>query len=339
MRLSRARSATVIGVIWLVSGCASASLGPSTPAAFQQQKPQSPRVKTSCPCLYVANRGSNAITVYPLGASVKKPPAQDVSGAATGLNAPTDVAVDPLGKIYVANRYGNSVTIYAAGSSGNVAPIATIAGSNTGIVAPEGIALNPLNGDIYVANGYGVAYYGDITFYPPNANGNVQPLGTIGGFATKLNLPWELRLDSTANIYVPNNNGNRLTAYRAGSVGDVAPIEMIDGDKTGLEAPAALAFDASSNIYVANAVTPGAITKYRAGSNGNVRPRLRIHGRRSKVDGAEGIAIDSSGKIYVSLLYNEILTFAAGAHGAAKPIAVRKGASSGLSYPQGITIR
>jgi hypothetical protein len=130
-----------------------------------------------------------------------------------------------------------------------------------------------------------------------------------------------------------------LTVYRAGSVGDVAPIEMIDGIKTRLEAPTSLAFDASSNIYVANGVIPGTITKYRAGSNGNVRPRLRIHGLKSKVDGAEGIAIDSSGKIYVSILYNKLLTFAAGAHGATKPIAVRKGAGSGLSYPQGITIR
>ena len=41
----------------------------------------------------------------------------------------------------------------------------------------------------------------------------------------------------------------------------------------------------------------------------------------------------------MSLLFNKMLTFAGGAHGAAKPIAVRKGANSGLSYPQGITIR
>src|SRR5204863_360888 len=93
--------------------------------------------------LYVANPplnpvGGGSITVYAAGASGDASPARTITGSNTGLNGPSDIAVDAARNVYVTNTGGyvanaGSVTVYAAGASGNVIPIRTIAGCNTSI--------------------------------------------------------------------------------------------------------------------------------------------------------------------------------------------------------------
>jgi sugar lactone lactonase YvrE len=97
--------------------------------------------------IYVADYGSNAITIYAAytGAAIGNVgPVAAIVGAATGLLTPTDVALDPTGRIYVANYNNNgtgTVTVYAAytgAALGNVAPLASI----TGLAAVWGITVH-----------------------------------------------------------------------------------------------------------------------------------------------------------------------------------------------------
>jgi sugar lactone lactonase YvrE len=201
--------------------------------------------------------------------------------------------------------------------------------------------LDPVTGDIYVANGLGGAGYGNVTIYSAGSNGNVAPIGTIGGSNTGLSSPSELRLDAGGNVYVPNAQYGTITVYGAGSVGNVAPLQTISGYNTGLLAPTALALGSSSTpatIYAANDITGShaAINVFSPGSNGDVPPIRTIEGAKTKLATADGIALDSGGKIYVSNYYpGKITVYAASAEGNVKPIAVRKG----LSNPEGIAIR
>src|SRR4051812_2466989 len=82
----------------------------------------------------VANSAINSITFYtglPGSPADGNPaPFATLSGAATGLSAPTGIALSRTGQLFVADRDSNRVTVYAAGASGNAAPLRTIAGSN-----------------------------------------------------------------------------------------------------------------------------------------------------------------------------------------------------------------
>ena len=160
-------------------------------------------LRRHAPASTLRTRGVPSVNVYAEGATGDATPIQDISGSNTGLNSPSDVAVDASGNIYVANWGNNSVTVYAAGATGNVAPIQDISGSMTGLVRPDGLALNPLNGDIYVASSPG-PNGGKITIYPSGSTGNIAPTGKIEGMRTGIYYPVELALGATGKIYVPN---------------------------------------------------------------------------------------------------------------------------------------
>jgi len=103
-----------------------------------------------------------------------------------------------------------SVSVYAPGSSGNAVPTATIGGPNTGLKFPYEIAVDS-NGNIYVMNAthLGFAFFcvgkgsksadtrhgvqkdvdrtsGPVLIFAAGSNGDVPPIGTIGGPFTGL---------------------------------------------------------------------------------------------------------------------------------------------------------
>lgn len=325
----------------LLTACSGMSNTLSPSGFFPQQHDLKAKKSTSpCPCLYVANLGGNAVTVYPIGVSGNVKPIQTISGSKTGLIDPTDVALDASGNIYVANQNGednDSVTVYAAGSNGNVSPIRTIAGSNTAMNYAFGVALDSSQ-NVYVTNGSGGSSgQGSITVYSAGATGNVAPVSTIAGSKTKLDVPFGLALDTANNIYVPNYNSNALTVYAAGATGNVAPIQRIAGERTHIYDNHQVALGGGS-IYTGSDLF-GSVTSYPIGATGNVAPSWSVHGKRTKLSDPTGVAVDSGGNVYVTNAGPTITVYAPGTGNNVKPIRTIKGANTKLDSPEGIAIR
>ena len=304
--------------------------------------------------LYVANGGSNSITVYAAGANGNVAPTVTIAGSATGLSDPAGIALDGANNLYVANSGGNSITVYAAGATGNVAPTVTIGGSTTGLNSPVALALDPA-GNLSVANSGGG---GSITVYPAGASGNVAPTAMIAGSATGLSAPVGIARDGSGKLYVANNTGNTITVYSPGVNGNAAPTTTIAGVNTGLNDVFGIALDGAGNLYVANGGT-NSITVYAAGATGNATPTTRVALSNTNLSVPRGIALDGVGGLYVTnlnsnsitvynagasqlLLYvtnpsGSITAYGAGAAGNVAPTFTITGANTGLNDPYGMT--
>jgi hypothetical protein len=72
----------------------------------------------------------------PLRRSGNLQPSFVITGADTGLVAPSGLTFDHAGHLWVANAGANTLTEYAAGASGDAQPVATISGSSSGLSGP-----------------------------------------------------------------------------------------------------------------------------------------------------------------------------------------------------------
>jgi len=129
--------------------------------------------------LWVATIGSNALIEFTAAQLVSggnvAPAGNTISGDATDLNFPYDMAIDSAGNIYVANYLGNSVTVYDVGhQSGNVTPKQNIAGVATLLSSPVGVAVDSAS-NIYVAQP------GNLLSFASGTTGNVAPITNITG--------------------------------------------------------------------------------------------------------------------------------------------------------------
>ncbi len=185
--------------------------------------------------IYVANpqAGYTSITVYAAGTTGNTPPVSTIRGPHTRLNFPYGVTLDAADNIYAANTSGNSITVYSAGASGDAAPIRTIRGSKTGLSGPVAEDVGA-NGNLYVANlGMGSHPSPTITVYAAGANGNVKPIVTIGGSATRLSQPDGVAVGPAGGIYVANTAGPNILVFGKGAHGNTAPNRVIHGSNTG----------------------------------------------------------------------------------------------------------
>jgi hypothetical protein len=136
--------------------------------------------------LYVANSTTATIDIFPAKSSAM---AAQIGGNNTGLVAPGTVAIDASLNVYVFDTKTATISEFAAGATGNVAPIRTISGSNTGLGGGNGfsfgLAVSKASGEIFVSNPGSNAVLG----FAANATGNVAPIQTIAGSATKLSDP------------------------------------------------------------------------------------------------------------------------------------------------------
>lgn len=180
--------------------------------------------------VYVANGGNSEINAFTLETAGNLAPFATIAGSATGLNAPSGLVFNSLGRLFVANYGANTVADYAPGTVGNSAPEGTIEGPGTGLSTPTGITLDA-SGDLYVAN----QAANTITVCPRQGGGYVSPLGfgnvypiyTIAGPDTGLSEPSAVTVDAAGHLWVANLQGNSLTEYAAGATGDAAPTSSL----------------------------------------------------------------------------------------------------------------
>jgi hypothetical protein len=155
--------------------------------------------------LYLADSAANAIHEFDgastLNASVTLPATRTITGSATGLNQPSGIAIDAVGKLIVSNKGNSSITIYpnAAAANNNQSPVVTILGASTTLNSPGQIAVNNSSSlvELFVANpgGGNVPIYSDLGSH----SGDVPPSRNIQGTATGISASGisGITLDST----------------------------------------------------------------------------------------------------------------------------------------------
>jgi hypothetical protein len=131
-------------------------------------------------------------TAVPTPTPLNIAPIATISGAGSGINQPTGIALDTNGNIYVSDQASSvctpncpAILIFAPGSNGASAPTKSIAGSNTGLVAPTDVKVDK-NFNIYVADekaGTGVVYV-----FAAGATGNVAPTATLNAMGALIGL-------------------------------------------------------------------------------------------------------------------------------------------------------
>ncbi len=161
---------------------------------------------------------------------------------------------------------------------------------------------------IYVTNSTDGTGQGSVTIYPLDASGNTEPIATIAGPDTGLDLPQAVSVDKNHNIYVSNYRSAlptpqaSITVYAAGASGDSAPIANISGSNTGLEQNFGIGVDTSGNIFVSeNHLIEAKLAVFPAGATGNVAPIRTIRKRRGEKDNQFlGVALDMANRIYIA---------------------------------------
>src|SRR5262249_36377886 len=101
----------------------------------------------------------------------------------------------------------------------------------------------------------------------------VSPVRVIQGPKTQLDWPGTMSYDSnTGMLYVANDIGNSILAFRATDKGDVAPARIIKGNATGMSSPVGVFVDTkNSELWVANMGNASA-TVYPLNATGNAKP-------------------------------------------------------------------
>jgi DNA-binding beta-propeller fold protein YncE len=148
-----------------------------------------------------------SINAYSATAEGEVPPLRKIQGAATQLNWPTGLDVDPISnEIVVANNGDNSVLVFPRTGRGDLKPSRILRGARTGINRPMGVAVDWKNNELWVAN------FGDHTavVFDLKSTGNVRPKrvirnapsGTpISGFGNPMTVAYDPKRDE---LLVPN---------------------------------------------------------------------------------------------------------------------------------------
>jgi sugar lactone lactonase YvrE len=158
--------------------------------------------------MYVSNLADRSVTVFAPDASGDAAPVRVIRGKRTELTAAFAIAVDSAGYIYVVNADDTNISgvlVFSPHAKDNVAPARVIAGSATGLHAPSGVAIDP-SGAAFVSD-HGVnGSAGAVHIFAKRANGNVAPLYSISGAATRMR-PYGITIESTGAIDLVNQKG------------------------------------------------------------------------------------------------------------------------------------
>ena len=169
------------------------------------------------------------IEVFAPGAATGAAATAIITGSATQLIDPQDLAVDTAGNLYVANYQDDGVSqilVFGAGATGNVAPARTIT-FNSEIT---GIAVDS-SANMYVAE-VSTGGSGSIVEYAAGTSGTPTAIKTISGTTSGLSAAGTgaVRVDAAGNIWLiqqsPDTSSTPATyleAWPPSANGNVAP--------------------------------------------------------------------------------------------------------------------
>ncbi len=315
---------------------------------------------------------------------------------AAQLDAPQGVAVDPHGDLVVADTANDRVRLVAE-VSGRVDGLAVVAGriytlAGTGSAAfsgdggpaataalssPTSVAVDR-RGDVAVAD-HGnervrvIADRSGTVYGQPVGADDIETVagtGTLGGFsgdgapaaASELHLPTSVAADTSGDVAVADQDGNRVRFVPAAS-GDqfgqsmtAGDVYSVAGDGTaglggtgvpatsiGIDQPSGVAFDGQGNLVVASfadnqvfvvaartgpddgeAMTAGDLYLLAGtGSLGDTGDRGAAI--RATLDGPEDVAVDPAGNVDVAEFYGERIRVVATASGVDQGLHMRAG--------------
>jgi hypothetical protein len=256
--------------------------------------------------IWTVDATTNSLHAYPPRTSAAATPVATVSGASTGLDDPTALAVDSTGKVFVANAGNDSITEYAANASGNAAPIATITGDHTGLEGPSSLVL--VDGLLWVTN----PVENLVEAFSAGTHGNEFPAETIAGAKTKLNHPTAVTVASGVSaisvLNTPTSGSPSIVTYFDKPPGNITPSNVIaNGTHTILNHPTALLSNDFESVWVANAGSNSVSLLFTVPipslPGGGVQPTVverTIHGAATKLDRPVGLGHDALNDLLVA---------------------------------------
>ncbi|MGD0369497.1 MAG: NHL repeat-containing protein, partial [Acidobacteriaceae bacterium] len=294
--------------------------------------------------LYVADLQNSRVLYYPAGSTTatrvygQNGSFTTGSGAvsATSLNNPYGLAVDSSGGLYIADWNNNRVLYYSAGSttatavygqngsfSSNTANIDGAVDAN-GLSGPQSVALDS-SGNLYVAD----TGNSRVLFYPAGSTTATQVWGQGGSLtsgnadndgvaADSLNQPFAIALDSSGDLYVADDQNNRVLFYPAGSTtatrvygqggSFTSSAQNYDGVAAdSLWGPQGLALDSGGNLYVADYFNSrvlfypfGSTTATRVYGQGGSFTSSNSNTDANSLSNPAAVVLDNSGNVYVA---------------------------------------
>ncbi|MGA7912603.1 MAG: NHL repeat-containing protein, partial [Candidatus Dormiibacterota bacterium] len=202
------------------------------------------------------------------------------SGAATtstGLNAPQGLAFDSSGNLWVADLNNNRILEYRTPlSTGEAASLVigqssfttnALATTSTGLNAPQGLAFDS-SGNLWVVD---TSNNRVLEYTTPLSTGEAASLvigqssfttNALATTSTGLSFPFALAFDSSGNLWVADEENNRVLEYTTPlSTGEAASLVIgqpsfttsnFPISSTGLNGPNAIAFDSSGNLWISD---------------------------------------------------------------------------------------
>jgi len=238
--------------------------------------------------MYLTVQHSNSVVVYRKMAQGEEKPLRTIQGAATQLEDPHGIALDPKnGWIFVSNHghardfAGDGITSWWRGGP-----------------APAGASAD-------AAPGTGRFDPPSITVYRMDANGNVSPLRTIEGPQTRLNWPSGMYYDAEREeLFVANDADDSVLVFRGTANGNAAPARVIRGPKTGIKNPTGVFVDTEHQEVIVSNMGNHSATVFARDANGDVAPRRTV---RAAPAGKQALAIGNPGAVGYDTKRAEIL--------------------------------
>ena len=269
-------------------------LGESTPAAPNPAPvgtaPRALAISQDSRFLYVANSGSDSVTVFSIGTAgilTRVPPTPaNPNPVAAGGSSPIALATSPTGRfVYVANSTSNTVTAFQIETSGLLTQVPP-AGPGTNPISvsgtgPTALAMSSNGQFLYVTNGasntvtaFQIATSGLLTLVPPTGS-NPNPVSTSGATPNGIAVA-----PNGAHLYIANGEGN----VSALAIGGNGLLTLVPASETAVNptpaGPNPVAVTISQDgqfLYVAN--RGGSVSTYTiASESGTLVPLTPLLG-------------------------------------------------------------